>query len=81
VDRRSPIPVTPAELRAKVATSRAAQGLPPTVQDPAALERAAAVLRLVALPEPLVPLQRKRSEKQTRIHGCSRPHKPGPKSA
>ncbi|MGH3810269.1 MAG: hypothetical protein ACRDRU_27345 [Pseudonocardiaceae bacterium] len=39
--------MTPAELRAKVATSRVAQGLPPTVQDPAALERAAAVMRLV----------------------------------
>ena len=36
-----------AELRAKVAGSRAQQGLPPTVEDPAALERAASVLRLV----------------------------------
>jgi hypothetical protein len=69
------------ELRAKVAASRAAQGLPPVITDPAALERVAAVLRLVALPEPLVPSQPKRSEKQTRIHGRSRPHKPGPKSA
>ncbi len=35
------------ELVAKVARTRAAQGLPPTIQDPAALERAAAVLRLM----------------------------------
>jgi hypothetical protein len=35
------------ELRAKVTRTRAAQGLPSNVQDPAALERAAAVLRLV----------------------------------
>jgi hypothetical protein len=34
-------------LRAAVAASRAAQGLPPTVEDPATLERVAAVLRLV----------------------------------
>jgi hypothetical protein len=73
--------MTPAEVRAKVTRTRASQGLPSVISDPATLERVAAVLRLVALPEPLVPLQRKRSEKQTRIHGCSRPHKPGPKSA
>jgi hypothetical protein len=71
----------PPSLRAKVARTRASQGLPPVITDPAILERVAAVLRLVALPEPLVPSQRTRSEKQTRIHGCSRPHKPGPKSA
>lgn len=35
-------------LRAAVAASRAAQGLPPTVTDPATLERVAAVLRLAA---------------------------------
>ena len=35
------------QLRAYVNASRASQGLPPTVQDPAALERAAAVLRLI----------------------------------
>lgn len=35
------------ELRAYVAASRAEQGLPPTIQDPAALERIAAVFRLV----------------------------------
>jgi hypothetical protein len=72
--------ITP-ELRAKVTRTRAAQGLPPVITDPATLERVAAVLRLVALPEPLVSSQRKRSEKQTRIHGRSRPHKPGTKSA
>lgn len=47
-------------LRAAVAASRAAQGLPPTVTDPATLERVAAVLRLVALNEPAVPPQRRR---------------------
>jgi hypothetical protein len=39
-------------LRTYVAASRAAQGLPPVVTDPATLERVAAVLRLVAIPEP-----------------------------
>jgi hypothetical protein len=42
------VPVASPELRAKVAASRAAQGLPPVVTDPATLERVAAVLRLVA---------------------------------
>ena len=32
---------------ARVVASRASQGLPPTVQDPAALERAAAALRVM----------------------------------
>lgn len=32
----------------KVATSRAAQGLPPAIEDPATLERVAAIFRLVA---------------------------------
>lgn len=50
------------ELRAKVARTRANQGLPPVITDPATLERVAAVLRLVALPEPLVPSQPKRSK-------------------
>lgn len=36
-------------LREAVAASRAAQGLPPTVTDPATLERVAAVLRLAAV--------------------------------
>ena len=35
------------EIRARAAASRAKQGLPPTVQDPAALERAAAALRVM----------------------------------
>ena len=35
-------------IQAKVAATRASQGLPPTVEDPAALERAAAVLRLIS---------------------------------
>lgn len=35
-------------LRDAVAASRATQGLPPSVTDPATLERVAAVLRLVA---------------------------------
>ncbi len=71
----------PAEVRAKVTRTRAAQGLPPVITDPATLERVAAVLRLAAPDEPLVTSQRTRSEKQTRIHGRSRPHKPGTKSA
>jgi hypothetical protein len=33
----------------KVVATRAAQGLPPTVEDPAALERAAAALRAMAV--------------------------------
>jgi hypothetical protein len=41
------VPVASPELRAKVAASRDAQGLPPVVTDPATLERVAAVLRLV----------------------------------
>jgi hypothetical protein len=44
-------------VRDRVAATRAAQGLPPTVEDPAALERAAAVLRLA--PAPCVPRQRR----------------------
>jgi hypothetical protein len=47
-----------AALRRKVAESRAKQGLPPTITDPATLERVAAVLRLVAIPEPAPPLPR-----------------------
>ncbi|HEV7627430.1 MAG TPA: hypothetical protein VGO89_13115 [Streptomyces sp.] len=53
------------ELRAFVAASRAKQGLPPVVTDPAALERAAAALRL-AIPvagEKPVPAQRNRRRK------------------
>jgi hypothetical protein len=72
--------ITP-ELRAKVTRTRAAQGLPPVITDPATLERVAAVLRVAAPDEPPVPSPQKRSEKQTRIHGRARPHKPGTKSA
>ncbi|MGB6164180.1 MAG: hypothetical protein WCF33_25135 [Pseudonocardiaceae bacterium] len=54
------------ELRAKVARSRAAQGLPATVPDPATLERVAAVLRLVTLPEPALPSPRTRRPKARR---------------
>jgi hypothetical protein len=39
-------------LRQKVIESRARQGLPPTVIDPASLERVAAVLRVVVLADP-----------------------------
>lgn len=35
-------------IRESVAASRAAQGLPPTITDPATLERVAAILRLVS---------------------------------
>ncbi|MFG1879509.1 hypothetical protein ACGFIV_32210 [Sphaerisporangium sp. NPDC049003] len=35
------------EMRARVAASRAAQGLPPVIEDLAVLERVAAVFRLV----------------------------------
>jgi hypothetical protein len=40
-------PASKEELSAYVTASRAAQGLPPVVTDPATLERVAAVLRLV----------------------------------
>jgi hypothetical protein len=50
------------ELRAYVVASRAAQGLPPVVTDPATLERVAAVLRLVA---PVVVSQRTRRRRKT----------------
>jgi hypothetical protein len=73
--------MTPEPLRAKVTRTRASQGLPPVITDAATVERVAAVLRLVVLPEPLVPSRPKHSAKQTRIHGRSRPHKPGTKSA
>lgn len=47
-----------AELRAWVTASRARQGLPPTITDPGTLERVAAVLRLMAPAEPVVPAPR-----------------------
>lgn len=44
------------EMRARVAASRAAQGLPLVVEDLAVIERVAAVFRLVDAPEsPVVP--------------------------
>lgn len=36
--------MTPDEIRERVTASRAAQGLPPVVTDPAAIERVAAIL-------------------------------------
>jgi hypothetical protein len=39
-------------MRARVAASRAAQGLPPVVEDLAVIERVAAVFRLVDDPDP-----------------------------
>jgi predicted DNA-binding transcriptional regulator AlpA len=48
------------ELRAYVAASRATQGLPPVITDPATLERVAAVLRLVTITEPAPPSPRTR---------------------
>lgn len=39
------------EIRASVAATRAAQGLPPKVEDPGVLERAAAVFRAAAVPD------------------------------
>ena len=45
-DIRPPSEPFSPEFLAYVAASRARQGLPPTVQDPATLERAAAALRL-----------------------------------
>ncbi|MGH3547087.1 MAG: hypothetical protein ACRDQU_02985 [Pseudonocardiaceae bacterium] len=52
--------IDPTELlRAEVTASRAKQGLPPTIEDPAVLERVAAILRLAEVDEP-VPKPRKR---------------------
>jgi hypothetical protein len=55
-----------AAVHAKVATTRAKQGLPPTVQDPATLERIAAVFRLIGdTDEPVAPAQRNLRRKVT----------------
>jgi hypothetical protein len=55
--------VTPEELDAKVVRTRAEQGLPPVIEDPATLERIAAVFRLVTVPaavsSPRTPRRRK----------------------
>jgi hypothetical protein len=45
--------MTPDELRERVAASRAAQGLPPVITDPAILSRAGVLLRLAATPTPV----------------------------
>lgn len=50
------------ELVAKVARTRAAQGLPPTIQDPAALERAAAALRLMTPADEHTPRKHRRRD-------------------
>jgi hypothetical protein len=50
------------ELRAYVAASRARQGLPPTVQDPATLERVAALMRLVDAGEPVLRKRRRKTK-------------------
>lgn len=55
--------MSPEELRAYVAESRAHQGLPPTVTDPATLERVASVFRLTVPDELSVPQPRKRRRK------------------
>ncbi|HET9256649.1 MAG TPA: hypothetical protein VFO16_15815, partial [Pseudonocardiaceae bacterium] len=56
--------------RAKVAASRASQGLPPVITDPATLERVAAVFRLV-LPAPAgrSPRTRRRTAAARRTQG------------
>lgn len=53
--------MTPEELRDWVTASRAKQGLPPTVEDPGVLERAAAAFRVIApADQPAPPKPRKR---------------------
>ncbi|PZS22130.1 MAG: hypothetical protein DLM60_05015 [Pseudonocardiales bacterium] len=59
--------MSPEDLRAYVTASRARQGLPPTVTDPATLERVASVFRLVTPADESVPPQpRKRRRKPSR---------------
>jgi hypothetical protein len=61
-------------MRAWVAASRAKQGLPPTVTDPATLERVAAVFRLVtSADEPASPKPRKRRRKPPVSHSDRQP--------
>jgi hypothetical protein len=55
--------VTPEEMRAWVAASRARQGLPPTITDPGVLERCAAAFRVMGSDELAVPHPGKRSRK------------------
>jgi hypothetical protein len=47
-----------AALRRKVIESRARQGLPPTITDPATVERIASIMRLVVLPDAARPSSR-----------------------
>ncbi|MGH3722040.1 MAG: hypothetical protein ACRDRI_25000 [Pseudonocardiaceae bacterium] len=63
-------PRPPSGLRAYVAASRAAQGLPPVITDPATLERVAAVFWLV-LPTPTMrsPRTRRRTAAARRPQG------------
>lgn len=55
--------MSPEQIHAKVARTRAEQGLPPTVTDPATLERVAAVFRLMAPDELASPKPRKHRHK------------------
>ncbi|MBV8540061.1 MAG: hypothetical protein JO063_14155 [Pseudonocardiales bacterium] len=68
--RPPPSPELRAQVRAKVAASRTAQGLPPVVTDPATLERVAAVFRLM-LPAPVMrsPRTRRRTAAARRPQG------------
>lgn len=60
--------ITPELIHAEVLRSRAAQGLPPKVQDPAVLERVAAVLRLAdPAVESLATSPRKRPRKTAAV--------------
>jgi hypothetical protein len=55
-----PGPEATAAIRCETAAQRAKQGLPPTITDPATLERVAAVLRLVNIPDAARPAPRPR---------------------
>jgi hypothetical protein len=66
------------EIRARVAASRAQQGFPPTVQDPAALERAAAALRVVSAGSVVPSLRRIRGRAKDREAIPGRDQKNGP---
>jgi hypothetical protein len=56
--------MSPEEIHAKVVATRASQGLPPTVIDPATVERVAAVFRLItSADESTPPKPRKRRSK------------------
>lgn len=55
--------LAPDELRRRVATSRARQGLPPTIEDLAVIERA---VRLFALVQPNTDTSRVRTKRSSR---------------